>query len=413
MADPDAGSAAQETSSSPKAPFMLAVLLGVLSAAGPLSTDMYLPSLPTISAVFGADVGQTQLTLSAFLIGFAVGQLFVGPMADRYGRRPILIAGFTLYVVASVASLFVFSIEGLIGARFVQAMGASAGAAVTRAVVRDLFAPQQAARMLSHMGTIMGFVPAAAPIAGGAILVAFGWRANFVAMTIFGVLSILVTLTMLKETLRDPDPLATNPFRIIGNFKRMLVHPQYLGCALAGAFAFCGLFAFISGSPFVLIGIFGVAEQNFGYYFAGPVVGYIIGTQSAAWLIRSHTIGDILGIGGAIVALSGVLEVALAVWGYDTPVAVVAPVAVFMIGVGLILPQAIAGALAPFPDAAGTAASLFGFIQMAMGAAVGAAVGGFHDGTQMPMVIAICLSGGASLAAYFLIARPAFQRTTD
>ncbi len=389
----------------------LIALLGVLSAAGPLSTDMYLPSLPSIGADFGVGVGRTQLTLSAFLFGFAVGQMICGPIADRFGRRPTLIVGFGLYTLTSLVCLFAPNIETLIGLRFVQAMGASVGAAITRAIVRDLFDAEGAARTLSHMATVMALVPAAAPLAGGAMQVAFGWRANFAAMTLFGGLAVLLTVFKLTETLRAPDPTATNPGRILSNFARMLAHRQYLGCALSGTFSFCGLFAFISGSSFVLIGVFGVPEQHFGFYFGAPVVGYITGTQLGGKMTRHHTVNAILGRGVTVVALAGALATVLALTRIDHPYAIVGPVILYMVGVGQVLPQALAGALTPFPDRAGTASSLLGFIQMGSGAVVGTLVGVLHNDTQVPMAVMIGVMGALSLLSFRLVARPTFDQS--
>lgn len=393
------------------APLAFIVLLGVLSAAGPLSTDMYLPSLPALSQTFNAGVGQTQLTLSSFLIGFALGQVISGPLADRFGRRPVLVVGFSLYAVASAASCFASTIETLIGLRFIQGAGASVGAAVTRAIVRDLYSAENAARVLSYMSTVMALLPAIAPLAGGALLGAFGWRANFVVMTVFGVMATLLTAAKLSETLRHPDPQAANPTQILSNFIRMLQHPQYLGCALAGACAFCGLFAFISGSSFVLIGVFGVSEQNFGFYFGAPVIGYMIGTQIGGRMTRNYGITTILSVGTACLALAGALIAALAIIRVDHPIAVVAPMAFYMIAVGLVLPQTLAGALTPFPDRAGTASSLLGFIQMSLGAVVGAMVAHLHDGTQVPMAAAIGVMGGLSFLMFQFVVKPAFRKT--
>ncbi len=395
------------------APLKLIIILGILSATGPLSTDMYLSSLPYIAEEFNVDVSPSQLTLSVFLLGFAIGQLFVGPIADRVGRRPTLIIGFLVYALASIACYVAPTIEALIGLRFTQALGASVGAAITRAIVRDLFRPEQGARVFSNMATIMAVVPAAAPILGGFLNHAFGWRANFAVMTLFGVAASLVVIVSLKESLRTPDPLATRPLRILINFKEMLRHPQFLGCTLAGASAFCGLFAFISGSSFVLQGVFGVPDTKFGFYFAAPVTGYIIGTQMAARLVGRHGHATIMAAGGCVVATAGLLAAALALAQIPHVAAAVAPVALFTVGVGLVLPQAMAGALGPFPDRAGTASSLFGFLQMSLGALVGAAVGFFDDGTQTPMGVIIGMTGLASLSAYWFLARPAFRKSVE
>src|SRR5690606_16454160 len=227
------------------------VFLGALTAVGPLSTDMYLPSLPAIAQTFGASTGATQLTLSVHLIGFAGSQLFYGPLSDRYGRRAVLIGGFLHYIFGCFVSLFVASIEQLIAARLIQAVGGGASVVLARAIVRDLYEGVDAGQMLARMAAIMGLVPALAPMLGGVVQDLHGWKANFLTMGAFGVVLLFLVLTSLDETLHPSRRQSASPFAILLNYRRLLADPGYLKYLTIACACFSGLFAFISGSSFV------------------------------------------------------------------------------------------------------------------------------------------------------------------
>ena len=230
----------------------LMLFLAGVAAVGPLSTDMYLPSLPDMTRVFGVDVSMIQLTLSVFIAGFAAAQLVYGPLSDRYGRLPMLLGGLGIFFAASLACAFAPDIETLIGLRFIQALGASAGPVLSRAIVRDLRDREGAARMLSYLGAVMGFAPAAGPVIGGILHGAFGWQANFIALAALGGCAWLLVRILLRETLAHSDPHALDSRRLAANYAAILGDREFLGRGLTGAFAFSGLFAFISGSSFVL-----------------------------------------------------------------------------------------------------------------------------------------------------------------
>ena len=221
----------------------LMLFLAGVAAVGPLSTDLYLPSLPDMA------------------------RLVYGPLSDRYGRRPLLLAGFGISFAASLACAFAPDVETLIAMRFVQAFGACAGPVLGRAIIRDLHDRERAARMLSYLGAVMGFAPAAGPVIGGYLHGAFGWQANFIALAALGGGAWLLVRLLLRETLAQPDPHALDSRRLITDYAAILGEREFLGYGLTGAFAFAGLFAFISGSSFVLIDVLGVASETFGYYF--------------------------------------------------------------------------------------------------------------------------------------------------
>lgn len=373
------------------------VFLAGLTAVGPLSTDMYLPSLPAIAETFGASSGATQLTLSVHLIGFAGSQLFYGPLADRHGRRPVLLGGFALYMIGCFVSLFVASIEQLIAARLLQAVGGGATVVLARAIVRDLYEGPEAGQMLAKMAAIMGLVPAAAPMLGGVIEDIYGWKANFIAMGAFGAVLAAIVATSLDETLPAARRQSAAPAAILANYRRLLMDRRFLKYLAIASAAFCGLFAFISGSSFVLQGTFGLSPVMYGLCFGVMAVGYVAGSLTGARIVRRLGIDATLRFGGFCAALGGLLMLtALSV--APSALAIVLPVVIYGFAIGLSMPQAMAGALTPFPEMAGTASSLLGFLQSIAGALAGIYVGHGVDQGAMPMVGTIALMGVTTFA---------------
>ncbi len=387
----------------------LAVLITTLVALGPLSTDFYLPSLPAIAAALATDVASTQLTLSVFLIGFAVGQLAYGPLSDRFGRRPVLLFGLMVYVLASVACVFAPAIEVLIAARFLQALGACAGPVLGRAIVRDVYGPQDSARVLSYMGAAMALAPLVGPVFGGALTVWFGWQSTFVFLTLFSFVQTLLVWRMLEETNAHRDAGATRPGRMLGNFRTLLADRLYRGVLLCNSFAYAGLFAFISGSPFVFIGMFGFSPQAMGLAFGVMVSGYIVGTSASGRLSRRLGSARLLAIGAWLGAAAGCAMLALMLAGFVHPASVMVPMVGFSCAIGLIMPNATALGLANYPKMAGAAASLIGFVQMSLAALVGMAVGHTLGDSVVPMALGIAAGGLGGLASYWLWVRPAPQ----
>lgn len=387
--------------------FGLALLLTTLVALGPLSTDLYLPALPGLTQVFATDVARVQLTLSVFLAGFAVAQIFYGPLSDRYGRRPAMLVGLVVYLLSSVACMLAPTIDTLIAARFFQALGACAGPVLGRAIVRDIYGPVQAARMLAYISGAMAIAPMIGPFIGGWLTVWFGWRANFAALALFSAVQVALVFSMLDESNAHRDPTATRPHRILGNFRALLTARLYVGYLLCVSFSYAALFSFISGSSFVLIQMHGLSPQWFGASFGFVVTGYICGTLATARFTlrlgprRMVLMGALLGAAaGTVMALLAALELGSA-W------AVLLPMFVYLAATGLVMPNAIGGALAPYPKMAGAASALMGFVQMGFAAVVGIAVGHAYGGTAMPMALSVALCGWGVLASYFLLVRRA------
>ncbi|BBK29579.1 DHA1 family bicyclomycin/chloramphenicol resistance-like MFS transporter [Stella humosa] len=371
----------------------LVVLITGLVALGPLSTDLYLPSLPALTRDLGSDVGAAQLTLSLFLVAFACCQLVCGPLSDRFGRRPVILGGTVVYLLATVACMLAPSMEALIAARFFQALGACTGPVLGRAIVRDLYGREGAARVLAYVGAAMALAPAVGPILGGFVEVWVGWRANFALLGFYAAVILLGVVTLLEESNRHPDPTALAPRQLAANYLGFLSSRRYLGYAATVALGYCGLFAFISGSAHVLIEVVGLSPDRYGFCFAAFVVGYATGTTLAGRLTQRLGIDRMIALGAGIACAGGLAMAALA-WGrVETVAAIVGPSVVYMVGVGMVFPNAQAGAMGPFPTKAGAAAALVGFLQMATAAAVGIAVGHAFDGTSIPMATAIGVAG--------------------
>jgi DHA1 family bicyclomycin/chloramphenicol resistance-like MFS transporter len=382
------------------------ILLTVLVALGPISTDLYLPSLPSLMQYFDASEADVQLTLSVFLVGLAASQLVYGPLSDRFGRKPVLLAGLVLYLLASIACMLAPSIDFLIAARFFQALGACVGPVLCRAVVRDVHGREGAARVLSYLAAAMAIAPLLGPIVGGYLQTWFGWRANFGALVLYGLLGLAGAAIMLPETNQHRDPLATKPGNILQTYMMLAGKRRYVGYVLSSAFGYSGIFSFISGSSFVLMGMMKLEPHAYGYCFAAVVAGYIVGATLAGKLARKVSLHHMIATGGAIALVGGILLILLALAGEDTVMAIVIPTMIYLFGVGMVMANSMAGAIGPYPRAAGAASALLGFTQMSTAALVGAAIGYAADGTQMPMVIALALSAVAGPLGYWLLVRP-------
>lgn len=376
----------------------LTLLLALLTAVGPLSTDMYLPSLPAIGVALGGNISMVQLTLSVFMAGFALGQIFYGPLSDRFGRKPVLIIGLTGYVAGSIACFLAGSIETLIVARFFQALGASAAIVLVRAIVRDLYGGEKAAKLLSLMGALMGVVPLVAPVFGAVLEVKFGWRASFAVVSVISALLLIFCLIFLPETLPATKRRRWSPGGMFGDFAALLGHVEYVRYLLAICLAFGGLFVIISTSSFVFQQHFGLSELQFGLAFAMCVSGYIIGTLVGGSLSGRYTVESLAGFGSRLLGLSGIAMIALSLLDNQQVWHLLSPLFISMIGVGLVLPQSMAGGLTPFPHMAGTASSLIGFLQNTIAAMFGITAAAIVAMNPNGLAWVVGLSGLANFA---------------
>ncbi|QCI69259.1 multidrug effflux MFS transporter [Phreatobacter stygius] len=388
--------------------FALTALLAVLIGLGPVSTDMYLPSLPDIGRLLGASTAQVQLTLSAFLGGFAVGQIFYGPISDKYGRKPVLVAALTLYGVGTAVCAASNSIDMLTAARFLQALGAAGPIVLARAIVRDLYEGRRAAKELALMGTIMSLVPTLAPIAGGLFHVAFGWRATFFAALAFGLGALLLVVFSLPETLKQRSTAAISPIGILRTFGQIIRNHTFIANTAIFAAGYSGLFAFISASSFVLQGVYGLGPVAAGAAFASCGVGFVSGSLGGTRLVVRKGESWTIRAGVSLLALGGLAMAAALLVGGLGPAGILVPMAIYTCGFGLTMPQTLAGAMKPFPDKAGAASSLAGFIQMTSGAATGILVGHGLGDSAWPLAIAV--SATALIALTVFLASGAARR---
>lgn len=374
----------------------LTLLLTLLVAFGALSNNTYLPSFPAMSRELGVPVAGILLTLSAFFVGFAFGQLLYGSVSDRFGRRPVLIGGLVAYTLASAVCAAAPDIATLIGARFVQGVAVASTQVLARAIVRDLFSPEKAARMMSVMAAVFTLVPGVAPLVGGLMEATLGWRAIFVLLTVIGAGVALTVWRGLGESLGTPDPRALDPKRLFHNYREICANRIFMGYCFAFAFNFAGMFAFHSASSFVFIDLLGYRPEIYGLFFSVVVVGYFIGSLASARLTLRVGYRRLVVIGAVIAMAGGGAMLALVLMGFRGWWVIVGPQFVFLIGTGLIMPNSLAGALAPFPEKAGAASALFGFIQQLTGALMIALIGFAADGSERPMAVGIF--AGACLA---------------
>lgn len=399
-------SSTRETTGAERTPWGLVILLGSLTAFAPMSIDMYLSSLPAIGADLHATAAQTQGTLAAFFAGMAIGQFVYGPASDRFGRLPPIVVGVAIYVAASLACALAVSPDMLVGARFVQALGGCAGGVVSRAIVRDRFNHTETARMLSLMTLIMGLAPILAPMLGAALLVMGGWRANFWFLAAFGLTVGGAAIWRLQES-RSEETLAQakseNPFTA---YMALLRQPRLVGYALAGALNGATLFTYISGSPDLLMGTYGVTPTQFPWIFGLNAAAIIGSSQVNRYLLRYWTPDQVLGRASvASVVAAAVLSIA-AVSGIGGAWTVLPLLFVLLGTYGFMQGNTMAGALSVDVRRAGSVSALMGGASFGVGALASGLAGVLHDGTPRPMALTMLVALIGSALALKVLALP-------
>jgi MFS transporter, DHA1 family, multidrug resistance protein len=389
-----------------RTPWGLVVLLGSLTAMGPLAIDMYLPSLPAIGVNLHAASGQTQATVSAFLAGMGLGQLFYGPASDRLGRKAPILLGTVIYIAASAACALATSPEMLIGGRFVQALGACAGGVVSRAIVRDQFNHTETARMLSLLMLIMGLAPILAPLLGGALLGLGGWQLNFWFMAAFGGAVGLAAALRLRESRSDETTAHARTENPLQAYGALLREKRLVGYALAGALNGATLFTYVASSPDLLIKTYGVPPSAFGWVFGLNAVGIIGGNQVNRFLLRHWTPDQILARSSSIAVVFAVLLVIAAVSGIGERWTVLPLLFALLSTYGFMGGNTMAGALNVDPRRAGAISALIGGVSFGMGALASAAAGLLHDGTPRPMAVVMFVALLGAVVALRVLALP-------
>ncbi|MEV6523286.1 multidrug effflux MFS transporter [Longispora sp. NPDC051575] len=376
------------------------VLLGWLSAFAPLSMDMYLPALPALGREFGASAADVQLTLTACLIGLAVGQLVAGPLSDRLGRKIPLLTGLTVYALASLACAFTNSVEVLIGMRLLQGLAGAAGIVIARAIVRDLYEGVTAVRVLTTLMMINGLAPILAPLIGGELLRFGTWRLAFFVLSAIGI-------GLLAATWKFPESLPVERRRAsaFANFGLVLRDRVFLGYTLACALAFAALFGYISASPFVLQNVYGLSAQQFSYAFAGNALTLVVFGQLNSMLVKRVRPVVLLRAGLGLTLLGGLLLLGAVLGGLGL-VAVLPALALVVGSMGIIFPNLTALAMADHGETAGTASAVLGTVQYIVGSAVVPLVGLAGDHTAVPMAIVVASLAALAIGAYTLTLRP-------
>lgn len=386
-----------------------AVALALLLGLQPVTTDLYLPALPVIKAELHASMHATQLTMAALLLAFGFGQLVWGPVADRFGRRPVLLSTLAVYLLASLSAVLATTIEALILVRIVQGATMAGVVVVARAMVRDLYEPHEGARIMSLGLSGLGLIAITSPLLGGWLTGHLGWRANFVAVAVIALGTLVFVATQLPETIRQRNPQAMHPGPLLASWLTVLRHPAFRAWAGLSAATYGGLFVFLAGSSFVYMQVLGLSPAQYGLALCSSSVSYLVGTfVCRRWLVRHGMVGSVRR--AAVPTLIGGLSMAaLAAAGVQTVWAILVPQLFFAFGHGTHQACSQTGAVGPFPQQAGVAAALAGFVLAVVAFFIGQWLGLALDGTTKPLAYGVAV-GSVAVA---LIAWTSVQRHGD
>jgi len=373
------------------------VLLGALTAIGPLSIDIYLPSLPSIAEGFHATPAGAEATITGYFIGFAIAQILHGPISDRLGRRPVLLVGLACYTAAAFLCVFAPTIATLVAARVIQAVAAAAPIILARTIVRDVHSGVRAGRLFSLMASITGLMPIVAPLAGGALQARFGWQSNFVVMGGLGAAAFLAVLYALPETLAQKSSEPMTITGILTSFRHVLADARFRVYASVLGLSYAGLFTYIGVSSFIVQDFYGLSPVGYGVMFAAGAGFFIAGTFIGRRLAQRSGLDAAIGFGAVLLAIGGVALPLAVAFGPHHILGFFVPMAIFQTGIGVATPQALAAAVTPFPERAGAASSLAGFMQMSVAAILLGITGSVFGGSAALEAIVV---GGAGVAAF-------------
>ncbi|MFC3022834.1 Bcr/CflA family multidrug efflux MFS transporter [Vibrio zhugei] len=385
---------------------LMFIVLGSIGALTPLAIDMYLPAMPNIAKDFGVTSGAVQVTLTVYTAGFAIGQLIHGPLADSYGRRPVMIVGTLLFMLAAMTCATAESVLELTFVRAAQGFAGAAAAVVIQAVVRDMFDREDFARAMSFVTLVVTLAPLLAPMLGGHLAVWFGWRSVFWVLTLFSVLVIALVLWKIPETLQPENRQPVHLMGTLRHYKTLLTNPQAMGLILSGAFSFSGMFAFLTAGSFVYIDLFHVTPNDFGYLFGLNIVALIIFTLVNSRLVKKVGSHAMLRFGLLVQLIAGIgLFVGwwlnLGLWG-------MVPFVMMFIGtISTIGSNSMGLLLSGYPHMAGTASSLAGTLRFGVGSLVGTLVAALPGGVQWPMIVVMSACSVLSGGFYWLFGRKA------
>jgi DHA1 family bicyclomycin/chloramphenicol resistance-like MFS transporter len=368
------------------------LILGAMSAFGPLAIDFYLPGFPAMALAFGTDENHIQLTLAAYFLGLSLGQLAYGPVADRFGRRVPLLVGVTLFTCASLACAFAPTLDWLIAARFVQALGGCAGMVLSRAIVSDKCDAVQSAKVFSQLMLVMGLAPILAPMLGGLLVNSYGWQMIFFSLTAFSALSLLAIALGLPESMPASHP--RRPLSgALGQYRQLLADRIFVGHALTGGIAIAGMFSYIAGSPFVFIKLYGVPPEHYGWFFGSNAAGFILMAQINARMLAKYGPAWLLSRAVWVYVVAALALLAVASLHTQSLWPLLVPLFICIASLGCIIPNSSACAMNGQGKRAGSASALLGCLQFSVSAGAAALVGVLHDGTAVPMAMVISLCG--------------------
>lgn len=391
---------------------LVAVMLALFLGLQPVTTDLYLPGLPALAAEFGGAVGQAQLTLSGLILAFGFGQLLLGPVSDRVGRRPVLLTGLGVYVAGSVCSAHASGMEVLIFGRVLQGIGLAASVVCGRAMVRDLYDPLRGTLVMSRAQSGLGLFALGSPVLGGVLAGTLGWRWALAATGIVAAVALALVVWRLPETLAQRNPRALEPARLAGTWGQMLRHPVFLAWSLLLMFTYGGLYTFLASSSFVYIEVLGTSRPVYGLFLASASVSYLAGTFACRRWIARHGIARTVRRAAAFSLAGGLGMAALSLAGVTNPWAICLPQMVFNFGHGIHQPCGQAGVVGPFPQAAGAASALSGFMSAAAAFLIGLWLGRAIDGTVFPLTLTLGLFSMLTAAVAWTLVQRLDQPST-
>jgi DHA1 family bicyclomycin/chloramphenicol resistance-like MFS transporter len=378
------------------------VMLAMMSIVGLVSSDIYLPAFPLMAEFFQVDAHAIQSTLSVYLLGLSVSQIFYGSLADRYGRRPVLLIGIGLYILGCFSCALATDLTTLLICRFIQAIGACSGMVISRAVVSDLFKKEDSARIFASIFPIIGMSPALSPLIGGFLTSYLGWRSNFYFVGIFGIFLIAMLITFLKETLHPDKRLEISMSGLISNYGKILQNPLYLAYTIIVCSAYSAYFAYLAGSPFVFNELGYLPEQT-GFFYIALALSYVAGNLTGKKYIKTHAIDRAISVGMVAFVFGGFLMFFFGIKGVSSPLEIIIPMTILTFGNGFLLPLGVGSVVTIFPEMAGTASGLMGLIQLGSASIATISVGKLFASHVTSMTSVIFLANLVGIIAMLFV----------